>query len=216
MMLANVVTFMQICVLLTRVSGHSGEFYFPRHRLQSSKNIVLAIFHPSMFGFNVTQQTFPYDNRPVAPLRNFTFDKWWFHGHLRFPPHPEDIFNLPAGQPATAEIACDKGATSFFNSSQGGNIIDPKNPDYPCPGAPTVAFHTHGLNDTEGCALGIAYESEVDKVEPEDFVIFSVNQTCVWTRFTDFQVPERMPPCPEGGCICAFFWVHAVCISPFL
>jgi len=46
-------------------------------------------------------------------------------------------------------------------------------------------------------------------MRPEDFTVFSVNQTCVWTRFTDFQVPARMPPCPMGGCTCAFFWTHS-------
>jgi hypothetical protein len=56
-----------------------------------------AIFHPSMYGFNVTAETFPYDNRPVAPLADFTFQQWWFHGHLDHPPNPGDFFELPAG-----------------------------------------------------------------------------------------------------------------------
>lgn len=29
-------------------------------------------------------------------------------------------------------------------------------------------------------------------MKPEDFVVFSVNQTCVWNRFTDFQVRARL------------------------
>ena len=37
-----------------------------------------AIYDPSMFGFNVTQQDFPYDNRPMAPLQQYTFEQWWF------------------------------------------------------------------------------------------------------------------------------------------
>ncbi len=40
-----------------------------------------AFYHPSMWGFNVTFQTYPYDNRPVSPLVNMTFNQWWFHGH---------------------------------------------------------------------------------------------------------------------------------------
>ena len=66
-----------------------------------------------------------------------------------------------------------------------------------------------GLWDLKGCALAITYESDVSKVKPEDFTIFSVNHTCVWYKDTDFQVPARMPPCPEGGCICAWFWIHS-------
>ncbi|KAH9847531.1 hypothetical protein C2E23DRAFT_907078 [Lenzites betulinus] len=165
-----------------------------------------SIFHPSMYGFNVTDKTFPYDNRPVAPLTNYTFDQWWFHGHLDYPPNPGDIFELPAGKPATTEISCDKGATTWFNSSQGGDV---RQGDSPCPNSSPAAYHTSGFSDLKGCALAIAYESDVTKIQPENFTVFSVNQTCVWTRFTDFQVPERMPPCPPGGCHCAWFWIHS-------
>ncbi|KAH9847529.1 hypothetical protein C2E23DRAFT_848249 [Lenzites betulinus] len=165
-----------------------------------------SIWHPSMYGFNVTDKTFPYDNRPVAPLTNYTFDQWWFHGHLDYPPNPGDFFELPAGQIATTEIACNKGATTWFNSSEGGDI---RQGDSPCPNSPTAEYHTTGFSDLKGCALAIAYESDVTKIQPEDFTVFSVNQTCVWTRFTDFAVPERMPPCPEGGCHCAWFWIHS-------
>ncbi|KAF7330207.1 hypothetical protein MVEN_02457800 [Mycena venus] len=193
-----------------------------------------AFWHPSMYGFNVTDKTFDYDNRPVSPLMNMTFSQWWFHGHLDFPPNEGDLFELPAGKPATAEIACNKGATSFFASSEGGDIRT-ANPNDVCPNSGTDAFHTKGFDDLTGCALAIAYNSDATNVQPEDFTVFSVNQTCVWTRFTDFQVrrskpgaanayqilqfllkmlnfrqvPARMPPCPAGGCTCAFFWIHS-------
>ena len=190
---------------------------------ESDNHLLKALFHDSMWGFNVTGDTFPYDNRPVAPLSNMTFQEWWFvrllklstnsglrnlkHNHLAYPPPPNTFMDLPAGRPVTTEVACDKGATSFFASSQGGNIQSGNNP---CPGSPITAVHTNNFEDLRGCALAITYQSDVTKVQPEDFTIFSVNHTCVWTRFTDFQVPARMPACPEGGCICAFFWIHAV------
>lgn len=163
-----------------------------------------------MFGFNVSDKTFPYDNRPVAPIKNMNFSQWWFHNHLDYPPNPGDIFELPAGKAATAQIACNKGATDFFASSDGGDIREPSNPNNVCPGSTPQAYHTNGLDTLEGCALAIAYKNDARAVQPEDFTVFSVNQTCVWTRFTDFQVPARMPPCPEGGCICSFFWIHSV------
>jgi len=168
-----------------------------------------SIWHPSMWGFNVTSSTFPYDNRPVVPLKNMTFQQWWFHNHLAYPPNQGDIFPLPAGSPATVQIACNKGATTFFASSEGGNIQKPSDPNNVCPGSPMQEYHTNGFNDLEGCALGIAYKSDVNQVQPTDFTVFSTNKTCVWTRFTDFSVPKRMPACPSGGCICAFFWIHA-------
>ncbi|KAK2467259.1 hypothetical protein APHAL10511_000808 [Amanita phalloides] len=168
-----------------------------------------AIWHPSMYGFNVTSSTFPYDNRPVTPLKYMSFQRWWFHNHLAHPPNPGDIFSLSAGEPATVEIACNKGATSYFASSEGGDIRNPSKPNDVCPGSPMKEYHTNGINDLEGCALAIAYKNDVKQVQPADFTIFSVNRTCVWNRFTDFSVPKRMPACPDGGCICAFFWIHA-------
>lgn len=67
-----------------------------------------------------------------------------------------------------------------------------------------------GINDLKGCALAITYNSDANTVQPEDFAVFSVNQTCVWSVSTEFQVPSAMPPCPSGGCICAWFWIHSV------
>ncbi|KAN0092649.1 hypothetical protein V8E55_003433 [Tylopilus felleus] len=168
-----------------------------------------CIWHPSMFGFNVTQQTFSYDNRPLVPLQAMTFNQWWFHGHLDYPPHPEDIFELPAGQNVTTQVACNKGATTYYASSDGGNIQVEDQPNDVCPGAPPSEYHTTGISDVKGCALGIAYQNDISQVQPADFVIFSVNQTCVWNRYTDFSVPEKMPPCPGGKCYCAFFWIHS-------
>lgn len=165
-----------------------------------------------MWGFNVTFSDFPYDNRPVSPLINYTFDQWWFHGHLNFPPHPEDVFELQVGQNVTTELACTKAATTFFATGEpddGGNIQNPDAPNDPCPGSPMSEYHTTGPDDVKGCALAIAYKSNVSDIQPEDFTVFSINQTCVLNRFTDFSVPARMPPCPNGMCLCAWFWIHS-------
>ncbi|KAF8442202.1 hypothetical protein L210DRAFT_3611694 [Boletus edulis BED1] len=170
----------------------------------------IALWHPSTWGFNVTTHDFNYDNRPVVPLMHRTFNNWWFHGYLNYPPHPEDIFELPAGQTVTTQLACDKSATTYYGSSQSrGDIQDPKHPNNPCPGWPVTQFHTTGLSDVKGCALAIAYKDDVSQVKPEDFTVFSVNQVCVWNRYTDFAVPAKMPPCPNGKCVCAWFWIHA-------
>lgn len=163
-----------------------------------------------MWGFNVTGSTYPVDNRPVVPLYNMTFNEWWFHGHLDHPPNPGDFFELPAGGVATAEVACTKAATSYHASSDGGDIQDG---NHPCPHSPLSAIHTNGFDDLTGCAMAIAYKDDVNDVKPEDFTVFSVNHACVWTRYTDFPVPARMPPCPEGGCTCAWFWIHSVRVS---
>ncbi|KAI0316452.1 hypothetical protein OF83DRAFT_1060339 [Amylostereum chailletii] len=169
-----------------------------------------AIWHPSMYGFNKTTG----DNRALDPLygRHFNTsdenDSWWFHGHLKYPPHPDDIMQLPSGGSQTIEISCDKGLTSYYSSAPGGDTRDPSNPDYPCPGKPTAEFHTTGQDDTGGCAIAIAYKSEGWAVQPEDFVVISVNQACVWNLHTSFDIPDNLPPCPNGKCICGFFWGH--------
>ncbi|KDN50638.1 hypothetical protein RSAG8_01136, partial [Rhizoctonia solani AG-8 WAC10335] len=168
-----------------------------------------CIWHPSMYGFNVTATNSPQygsrDNRPQAPLQHLPFDQWWFHGHLDQPPHPNDVMELPAGGKVTTELACDKDATSHWPSGPGG---DHQNGNDPCPGPPSQRIHTNGLDDLGGCALAIAYKSDATQVQPEDFVVFSINHRCIWDRFTDFQVPANMPACPDGKCTCAWFWQH--------
>lgn len=79
----------------------------------------IAMWHPSMYGFDVVAETFPYDNRPVVPLTNMPFSQWWFHGHLDYPPQPDQVLKLPAGESVTVELACDKGYTSHYASSSG-------------------------------------------------------------------------------------------------
>ncbi|EKM58455.1 uncharacterized protein PHACADRAFT_89092 [Phanerochaete carnosa HHB-10118-sp] len=167
----------------------------------------VAIWHPSMLGFNVTAQTYSYDNRPVVPLYSMPFSQWWMHNHLDHPPHPEDVLEFEAGGSTDIEISCDKGYTTFFSSSEGGSIQDP-NSDLCCPGQPVTAIHANNIDDTAGCALGIAYKSDFNDVQPEDFVIFSVVHTCPWFLKNTFQVPDKMPACPNDNCICGFFWIH--------
>ncbi|KAH8100765.1 hypothetical protein BXZ70DRAFT_126304 [Cristinia sonorae] len=165
-----------------------------------------AFWTPAMWGFNVTAQSYDYDNRPVVPLQDMTYQQWWFHNHLDHPPNPGDFFELPAGGVAHSQISCDKGSTSYFASSPGGKAGYPTNDV--CVGQPMSAYHTNGLNDLGGCGLGIVYKSDVNQVQPEDFTIFSVNATCPFYLNTDFSIPPALPACPEGGCICAFFWIH--------
>ena len=83
-----------------------------------------------MYGFNVTDKTFPYDNRPVAPLADMTFEQWWFHGYLNtMPPHEDDIMQLPAGGSQTLELACNKAYTSYWQDVTGS---EPEQLNDPC------------------------------------------------------------------------------------
>jgi hypothetical protein len=136
----------------------------------SSVQAHISFFHPSMWGFNIVSDhdpAFNYDNRPVAPLFGMTFKQWWFHNHLDFPPAKGEFFELPAGGTSTAEVACVKSATSFGDAASGGDIRRPDNPNDPCPGSPSSEWHTVDKTDTMGCGLAIAYESDVNAVQPE-------------------------------------------------
>lgn len=58
-----------------------------------------------------------------------------------------------------------------------------------------------------GCALGITYKSEQSEVQPTDFVIFSVVHDCIARQLQTFDIPA-LPSCPNGKCICSWFWIH--------
>jgi hypothetical protein len=59
-----------------------------------------------------------------------------------------------------------------------------------------------------GSSIGIAYTSDVDNLQPNDMTIISVNQASPWLRETAYPIPAGMPPCPEGGCLCSWNWLH--------
>lgn len=61
-------------------------------------------------------------------------------------------------------------------------------------------------NQILGCGLAIAYKSNANDVRQEDFAVFSINTNCVRDLKTVFQVPAKMPACPNGKCTCAWFW----------
>lgn len=124
---------------------------------------------------------------------------------------------LPAGGTFRGEVSCNKGQTTF-----GGTEWDPpKLERLACdiPGANGNMGSIHALDmwpgpadpadshSVKGCGLAIAYEADVYKVKPEDFVVISVNHTCPFKREVDFQIPEGLPACPEGGCHCLWGWV---------
>lgn len=112
---------------------------------------------------------------------------------------------LPAGGTYHGEVACNKAITTHGQNAW--QILE-----YACdddkPNSGTGAMHTTSkmyqpiTDNVKGCALGIAYESDVTKIKPEDFTVISVNYECPWKRQVDFEIPADLPKCPEGGCHC--------------
>ncbi|KAI5806802.1 hypothetical protein DFH27DRAFT_358925 [Peziza echinospora] len=155
----------------------------------------MAMWDPSVYGFTGSGA------KMIEPLHGMPFEQWWFHNEITaHPPAPGKIFDLPAGGTAVAQIACEQRWTKH-----GGNP-DPNNS--PCPSDPAAAHAGLPPKDSSmrGCGLAIAYKSDARDVKKEDFVIFSVNHACVKTRDTNFPVPKGMKACPNGKCICAWFW----------
>jgi hypothetical protein len=68
-------------------------------------------------------------------------------------------------------------------------------------------IHSPAHADVAGCALGIAYKSNVNDVKPTDFVIFSVVHDCIARQLQVFDIPA-LPACPNGKCTCGWFWIH--------
>jgi uncharacterized protein YbdZ (MbtH family) len=59
-----------------------------------------------------------------------------------------------------------------------------------------------------GTALAIAYTSDINSLQPNDLTVISVNQASPWFRQTGYDIPAGLPPCPPGGCICSWNWIH--------
>eukprot|EP01117_Protostelium_nocturnum_P014516 TRINITY_DN5529_c3_g1_i1.p1 TRINITY_DN5529_c3_g1~~TRINITY_DN5529_c3_g1_i1.p1 ORF type:complete len:491 (+),score=81.98 TRINITY_DN5529_c3_g1_i1:578-2050(+) len=138
------------------------------------------------------------------PLQDMLFNEWWWHNNLDFPPNyslPNTTFQLPANGEAIAELSSNKAFTSV--GYRGYNQRDT-----PDPWDDTWSnIHAPARNDVAGCAWAISYKSNQYDVKPEDFVVFSVVHDCVARQVQPFQVPN-LPACPDGRCMCAWFWIH--------
>lgn len=157
----------------------------------------------------------PNQSEPVLPLMDLTFDQWWFHGYKNKPPAPGKFMTLPSGGTYKGQVACNKALTSYGQNDYQQTGI------YACDGDDNAkggigAMHTSDQwgssdpKDVKGCGLSIAYTSDENSVQPEDFAVISTNWTCPWFKHVDFQIPADLPPCPEGGCLCSWGWLHSI------
>ncbi|SCV72962.1 BQ2448_6887 [Microbotryum intermedium] len=168
----------------------------------------MTIWSKSMYGvgkdFEYIVPGQPSD--PIGPDLQ-TRDEWWFRGHeyRALPPPEGEVTELLAGGSITFEISCHVAWTSFgWSTTEPGSLLDA------CPGN-SGAFHSGDPADDHidekllsGCALAIADVDEIDKVTPDNLVIFSVQSQCVKQKYTSFEVPAAMPPCTGKKCICSW------------
>ncbi|BGP14071.1 hypothetical protein JCM10213v2_002009 [Rhodosporidiobolus nylandii] len=149
-------------------------------------------------------QLYP-DLNPITPLGpDWSYDEWWFRGPEVRAAVPADgeISILPAGGSITLEIACGPYYTTMYGADPNGNVAcDDPGPYHADPNAEEVLQEW-----VAGCALGIADVLEPGNAGPDNFTIFSVQQECVWTRNTTFEVPAQMPACSGEWCLCGWVW----------
>jgi len=169
----------------------------------------MSVYVPSMWGSEPTNIN---SNWAVQPLQDLPFSGWWMHGtrSLNDPPAANNITQLPAGGIYDFEITGNKAFTSMGRGlwvKPGATprwIPDPWSNDM---GGGSANIHAQHHADVAGCALGIAYKSDVNQVQPGDFAIFSVVHDCIARQLQTFDIPA-LPACPNGKCICSWFWVH--------
>jgi len=172
-------------------------------------NSHMSIYETSMWGSEPTNGN---SNWAVNPLQDLSFAEWWFHGpkSLNDPPPANAVTEIPAGGTIDFEIGTNKAFTTMGRGlwhSPGKSSRVPPNPWENMGSEWPSNLHAPQRSDVAGCALGIAYKSNVKDVNPEDFVIFSVVKDCPARALQAFDVPA-LPACPNGRCTCAWFWVH--------
>ncbi|WWC89871.1 uncharacterized protein L201_004799 [Kwoniella dendrophila CBS 6074] len=165
--------------------------------LLPSATAHMAFYSKSMYGAGADGQ--------YEPMAGLPFNQWWFRGHAG--ETPAESTTLTAGGTLVADIACRAEHSAAF----GNPTADA------CPND-SGAYHAGGTTDSQtgwegnsesnlmGCALAIAYKSSATEVQKEDFTVFSIQENCVRQRETSFEIPSNLPSCPEGGCVCAWFW----------
>lgn len=134
---------------------------------------------------------------------------WWFHGKVDEPPVDGEFVELVAGGHLNTEISCVRHFSTWGNTMHAPY------------GEQKMACGSHGmrhtqdaqdakqLTDVKGCAIAIGYESDPRKLKPSEMVVISVDYQCPWFKAARFQIPAGLPPCPPGGCLCTWNWIHS-------
>ncbi|KAI1467749.1 uncharacterized protein F4812DRAFT_459038 [Daldinia caldariorum] len=194
----------------------------------------VAAFTKGMYCLNGTQPGVEdlNTNTVVNPLFQLPKNQWWMQ-HDRgcdseqVAPSPGDFLDLPAGGSFTVELASNRAQSSLsydgkFTSEWPDGKDHPE--DWHSPSPDTClnanpdklggAMHTHNESTAAGTAFAISYNSDLSKVTMENLVVFTLLEHTPWKRIATYQVPQDMPPCPEGGCYCAWLWVPDGCGEP--
>ncbi|RFU34718.1 hypothetical protein B7463_g1665, partial [Scytalidium lignicola] len=169
----------------------------------------------------------PNTSLAVNPLWMLSKQDFWFQhdrGCDLAPPPEGEFLELPAGGQVQVEMSHNRGQTTL--SSSGANAGEwPDGKPHPenwngnnVPGEGCIqddgGMHTSNQSTVAGSALAISYQSNLEDVTLDNLVVFTVLPNTPWKRIAIYDVPADLPPCPEGGCHCAFLWVPLGCGEP--
>ncbi|WRT68284.1 uncharacterized protein IL334_005260 [Kwoniella shivajii] len=190
----------------------------------STASAHVALWDKGMFGLNYPYQSDDpsnnnyNNNEPVIPLKQVDARStagWFGHGLLSFPPKSGDFMVLPSGGTYNGEVSCNRGQTTLGDpndkTAKYQYACRPDGGQYSGVGALHVMNAYNGTVDNKwfgGSALAIAYTSDVNSIKPNDLTVISVKQNSVWERQISYQIPAGLPPCPAGGCLCTWNWIH--------
>jgi hypothetical protein len=150
------------------------------------------------------------NNLPMNPMLGLTKKDWWFQHYLgcdKSPPPSGSYLELPAGGSFTVELAANRAHTTFgsnknFNKYFGSQSDTLEYNAKGCVIRPNL--HTPNRTSAPGTVFAISYQNSIDKVTPQNLVVFTVRYNTPWQRVTSYSVPKDLPPCPAGGCTCAW------------
>jgi hypothetical protein len=201
--------------------------------LAGSASAHIAAWNKGMYckGGNETGVDDQNTNLAVNPLHNLPSDQWWqqrVRGCHLAPPPDGEFLELPAGRAFKTELANNRAfSTLSYDGSLATQWQDGKERGMPWRGVGNPPeclmsnedgaggeLHTRSLETVGGTAWAISYESDIDKVNMTNLVVFSVHYFSPFFRETWYDVPADLPACPEEGCYCAWLWIPDGCGEP--
>ncbi|KAF9019145.1 hypothetical protein BDZ89DRAFT_1139514 [Hymenopellis radicata] len=141
----------------------------------------IVAFSHGMYCENGLSGTDQNSNIGVDPMYQLPKGKWWMHRFSKCesrPPAMHEFLEIPAGGSFTVELAANQAFTTLsFGGTRVGLFPDgEEHPEFErdhstCITSPNL--HTQNESMAAGTAFAISYQSNINKVTPENLVVFN-------------------------------------------
>ncbi|KAJ3716737.1 hypothetical protein DFJ43DRAFT_1043287 [Lentinula guzmanii] len=164
----------------------------------------IAAFTKGMWCINgSTGDNFNSDD-PVLPLYQLEFDQWWMHafnGCNQRPPNPGDFLTLPSGDSVVLELASNQAFTSL---SYGGRLTSdwPNGQDYPDNNTNPSCITAPNCSHDSPLSFAAIFSNLRDYGSAHAKPVNGRGDCTRYIVSATYHIPDGLPPCPEGGCIC--------------